>query len=180
MDKLFLIVDIYQNVDSLFHGFITVYTEEQVDQSKELPTGRIYCRKTILTSEQVDKINFYLKASGILKLPTDTLISGWGKGFDGVTYCLEYKADNLHTFKSFWNPQGQKEIFEGRLVNKFSENVKLVTNIDAIEKEFLSKIPFESYNTGGPSTAILILTKEQLRKYKKDRDLYRKQHAGKL
>jgi hypothetical protein len=173
-------LDLYQSSDSVLRGFLTIYTEENVDLSKETPTNRVYQSRINLAPEQVDKLNYCMQTSGIMKLPTDSLIKGWVQGFDGVTYCLEYKGDKLHSFKSFWSPQAQENILEGELVQSFAEYVAIVIDLNTIQKEFVKKIPFESYSTGGPSIAIRILTKAQQRNYKKDRDRYRKQQAGKF
>jgi hypothetical protein len=173
-------VDLYQKRDSTFEGFLTMYTEERVYSSKELPTHRIYTRRIQLDSVQVDKLNYGLQTSGIMKLPTDSLISGWVQGFDGVIYCLESMGFKSHTFKTFWSPDAQQNIQEGRLVQSFAEYIALIVCLNSIQTQFAKEIPYESYSTGGPSVALRILTSEQRRKYKKDRNLYRKKHAGKL
>jgi hypothetical protein len=173
-------LDLYQSSDSLLQGVVTIYTEENVDVSKEKPTYRVYYSRIRLTPDQVEKLNYHMQTSGIMKLPTDSLIKGWTKGFDGVTYCLEYKNDELHTFKSFWSPQAQSTILEGELVQSFAEYVEVVIDLNTIQKEFVEQIPFESYSTGGPSIAIRILNKAQRHYYKKERDKYRKQQAGKF
>lgn len=169
------VIDLYQNKDLSLGGFITLYTKEYVDESKELPTHRIYSKRTTFSTSIIDSIYYLFETGGIVELPTDSLIKGWQHGLDGITNNLEYVTPVVHTFTSYWTPKAQENLEEAKLVQRFADSLTVLIHYNQLQEEFTKQIPFESYNTGGPSTAIRILTIEQIRKYRKERGAYRKQ-----
>jgi hypothetical protein len=171
------IVDLYKMQDSTSKGMITIYTKEVVAEANELPTNRIYSNQVSLSKAQSDSLSRLIHDTQILSLPTDSLIKGWQQGFDGVTYCLEYINKGAYSFKSYWTPTAQEKLKEAIIVQSFIDTVAEIVHINSLMKEFKGNIPFESYNTGGPSTAIRVLTTGQRRKYKRERDAYRKLHG---
>ncbi|MHB8207124.1 hypothetical protein [Mucilaginibacter sp.] len=168
-------VDLTTNENGSPQGIVTVYTEEYVDPTKEIPTHRVYDEKIILRPTQIDSLNQAIKTFKINTIPNQELIKGWGMGLDGVTYSVELRSNTNYSFKTYWTPEAQENVPEAKQMVEFIKFVELTTAIPRLEKIFTGHIPFESYNTGGPATAIRVLTSKQRKQYRKDRDAYRRQ-----
>jgi hypothetical protein len=170
------VIDIYKGSDSLSKCFVTLYTEEYVDQTKEMPTGRIYINKVSLNTVVIDSINKLIQVLHIAQIPNETDIKGWSQGLDGITYCIESVTPKNYTFKSYWTPTAQENIKEAKIIQYFVDRIDTMTNLKQLLKDFTKHIPFESYYTGGPSVASRIMTKKERKRYKRERDAYRKNH----
>ena len=153
-------------------AFITPYTEEYTF-SDEPPTNRIYTYKVPLADSTAKKILLLLKDTEINSIPNQDEIEGWGRGLDGVTYCIENATRINYSFKSYWSPKGS-DISEAKVVIGFINSIENITNIKDVLSNFNKHIPFESYTTDGSRTALKVLTYEQRLYYKRDRDRYRK------
>jgi hypothetical protein len=170
-----LCIDIYKTSDSAYHSTVTLYTYEYVDEAKEKPTHRLYKRSISMTSEQANKAFNALLASDVLKLPTDTAIKGWQHGYDGVTYDLELRADNEYAFKSYWTPASQ-DVQEAQTLKNTIDSLYSILEVKKLLASFGKQIPFEQHYVYGSSVSVRpSLTIEQLKQYKKERDVYRKQ-----
>lgn len=167
-------VDLTIKGNGLSEGKVTIYTNEYVDATKEVPTKRVYNEKTILRLSQVDSLYTALQELKINDIPIQESVKGWEMGFDGVTYSVELQSNNKYSFKTYWTPEGQDNVPEAKRMVEFIKRLEQITSIPQLEKVFTSNIPFQSYNTGGPATAIRVLTKKQSKQYRKDRDAYRK------
>ncbi len=177
LETISAIIDVYKTQDSANKGLITLFTKEVVDETKERPTNRIYNNQIPLSKSQCDSLHKLIDDTYILSLPSDSAIAGWQQGFDGVEYCIEDITKGTYSFKRYWTPTAQGRLKEAVIVQSFMDSVSAIVHFKSLIREFSKKIPFESYNTGGPSTAIRVLTAEQRRKYKKERDAYRKSHG---
>jgi hypothetical protein len=170
-------LDIFKDKDSINQGFVTIYTQEMVDEQKELPTHRVYNNKIQLSESQADSIYQLIKNTGVAQFPTDSLIKGWEYGLDGTAYNFEWVNNYNHTYRSYWEPKAQENVNEAIIIQHFIDVMEKIIHIKQLEQEFAKKIPFENYGTsGGIRVAIRVLTVEQRRQYKKERDEYRRKH----
>jgi len=117
-----------------------------------------------------------IKSSAILNLPTDNLIKGWKQGFDGITYIIEYSTKEHYSFKTYWTPQMQDTLREGKLVQSFVNSVFELADAKNIWRTFSKTIPYECYINGG-NIACNVLTKKEKRRYARERKNYRTQIA---
>jgi hypothetical protein len=157
-------------------GSIIYYTKEYVNEAKEKPTGRYFSKKTEFSAEIGDKIYQLIKSMGIDTIPSQEYIQEWHSGFDGDEYFIEHTDQKNYYFKSYWTPSVQNLAPQAKILLDFFKQVKILINavdID-IQKEFSKSIPFENYTTGGSMIGIRIVTPEERKMYKKERDAYRK------
>jgi len=175
-DMTSYIIDIYyKNDQSLYNGSITFYTYENIEDSDEKPTNRIYSQKIEIEKSKVLKIFNLIQNRKISSIPTDKKIAGWNHGFDGVTYFVEYSDDNNYSLKNYWTPEDVK-IKEAAILNSFFKSINKTLDIEKLNDSFEKSIPFENYNTGGPHVNYRPLSLQQKQAYKKERDEYRNTH----
>jgi len=167
-------IDIYGSPDSDLRATISFYTEEQVPAT-EAPTYRAFSKKTNLPKGAALKIYGLLKADSIIDMPSEEKIKGWEQGLDGNEYLVEYSTPDIYACRSYWTPAAQKELREAKLILDCFEKLNTIPGIKQIAVSFDHEIPFESYWAGGMYVKIRWKeTSAQRKKYKKERDLYRK------
>ena len=109
-----------------------------------------------------------IQSSTILSLPTDNLIKGWKQGFDGITYIIEYSTKEQYSFKTYWTPQMQDTLREGKLVQSFVDRIFKLAGAKNIWRIFSKTIPYQCYINGG-NIACKVLTKKEQRRYARER-----------
>ena len=165
-------IDLWQDEDSTLSIEAVFYTNEIVP-SGELPTNRLYSEKVSFESSKAIEALKIIRKNKIEYIPTDKQIKGWSKGFDGVEFIIETLRDKNYSFKQYWTPSAQDSIFEAHVLKNFTNELWTLLNINRLENEFKARIPFECYNSGGPTTACRILTRKEKRHYKQERKNYR-------
>jgi len=167
-------IDIYGKPDSDLCATISFYTEEQVT-APEAPTYRTFSKTTNLPKSAASKIYELLKADSIIDMASEEKIKGWEQGLDGNEYLVEYSTSHLYACRSYWTPAAQRGLREAKLILDCFDKLYAVPGIRQIALNFDSEIPFESYCAGGMYVKIRLKeTPTQRKKYKKDRDEYRK------
>lgn len=166
------IIDISVEDEANLFGTVSLYTREYVNLDKEEPTDRIFSKSLKLSAEQSANIYKLIKDK-ILALPTDSLVKGWSHGFDGVTYAMETVRDKKYSLKTYWTPKAQ-EIAEARTIQSAIDSIGAIINRKQLITDFTNIIPFESYYADGGTVASKIVSNQQRRKYKKERQEYRK------
>ena len=117
----------------------------------------------------------YIKSSGIDKIPSDKYITGWQQGFDGITHIYEIKDKNKYSFKNYWTPKVQKEIKEAKFIIELNEKIREIGKLTKYGEKFIKEVPFPNYMYSGQHYSIMkLLTKKELRKYKRKRKLKNK------
>lgn len=171
-------IDVWREKSGAFRGILTTWTDEYTPYNEE-PTNRTFFKTKQLGSDSLRMLFNLLTLSKILFLPTDDAIRGWQQGYDGITYIIEHSTQHNYAFKSYWTPKVQDSLNEAIQVQTFVDNAFDLADAQAIWKEFLNEIPFESYYNGGPGVAVRILTEKQRKDYRKERQNYRQQQLGK-
>lgn len=167
-------VDIWSDNKGEFHGKITTWTEEYTPAGED-PTNRIFIQSDILNSNQVSNIIQLIDSSNIKLIPDQDLIKNWGYGFDGITYIIELANKTEYYFKSYWTPVAQDTLKEAVIVQNFVDRILELSNANLIWEGFVDIIPYEYYINGGPFISFKRLTKKEIRKFKKERNNYRRQ-----
>lgn len=162
------IVDISQESDSIFYNKTIIYTKEMVPDG-ESPTNRIYKELDTLDFNTAKKIIEKYIEYKIDSIPSDKFIKQWSRGFDGDIYIIESLNDKNYSFKQYWTPSSQDSITQGEIFSKFIDNVYTIIDFKNKKINFKRRVPFECYNTGGPTTACEILSRKEKRQYKKER-----------
>jgi len=171
------VIDLRKEDKSKYLLEIRFYTKENTLYNEE-PTNRYYYEKIKYDSTISSRVHNLIVAKQIESIPSDKKIVGWSRGLDGIEITIETIVENKYSFKQYWTPSAQDTLKEGLAINRFIQEIWNLLEINSKEKDFASRIPFESYNTGGPETACRILTKRERRFYKKERKNYR-QHVVK-
>ncbi|MES2064858.1 MAG: hypothetical protein V4456_23275 [Bacteroidota bacterium] len=164
------IVEIYQTEDSISRSSVTFFTKEIVPEN-ENATNRYFFKTYVLennlfTRGELTEVNI---------IPSEESIKGWSQGFDGVVYIIENLEGGNYSFKSYWTPAVQGDLKQAIYLKKFFNEIFDLTEIKGLFSAFIKLIPFEMYNSGGPSIAVRILTNKQRKAYRKERDAFRKQ-----
>src|SRR5665647_3076843 len=97
------VIGIWQNNDGTIAGQLTTWADEVVPDH-EKPTNRTFIQTKKLNPDTAKQIQQLFVSSNILSLPTEDSIKGWQRGWDGITYFIEYSTRNKYSFKSYWTP----------------------------------------------------------------------------
>ena len=166
------VIEIWQNQNGITFGSLVTWTDEYTPHN-EKPTNRSFIKVKPLIGDTANLVRLLFLSSGILILPTEDSIKGWKKGFDGITYFIEYSTKENYSFKSYWTPQVQDSLNEARQVKSFIDSAFSLVNAGDVWKSFSKTIPYESYYNGGPLVTIRALTNADRKKYAKERKNYR-------
>ena len=164
-------IEITKN-DNLVSGNITYFVDEVDEFSRKT------FKKTFnLKSEDSKRIIKLIDSSEINKIASDKFIKGWQHGFDGIEYILEYKTKTEYSFKNYWTPNSQDNLEEAKKIQNFVNELYLICDSENLSKQFAKEIPFRSYSyNGGSAVVSRIMTKEEYRKYKKEKRKRKKQN----
>lgn len=171
------VIDLWKENATNYLLEVLFYTKEYTPN--EEPTNRYFCEKIKYDSTISSNLYKLIVAKQIESIPSDKKIVGWSQGFDGIEITIETIVENKYSFKQYWTPSTQDTLKEGLAINNFIKEAWKLLDISSKEKDFATRIPFESYNTGGPATAFKVLTKRERRLYRKERKNYR-QHVVKF
>lgn len=166
------VIDIWGDATEEIKGSITSWAEEDVPNCEE-PTYRLFCKTKSMNYSTVLELAELIKKSKIQTIPDEMSIDDWEDGEDGITYFIETADSNNYYLKTYWCPNDQGVLKEAVIVKYFINQAILISRSKDIWNEFSSEIPFESY-TEGNYTVSSVLTKEERKKYKIERDNYRK------
>ena len=161
------VIDISSNNNDTYSAQITTWTSESVPEN-EKHTNRTLIYKKAISTDTVNTMMRLIQSSTILSLPTDNLIKGWKQGFDGITYIIEYSTKEQYSFKTYWTPQMQDTLREGKLVQSFVDSVFELADSKNIWRTFSKTIPYQCYINGG-NIACKVLTKKEQRRYARER-----------
>jgi hypothetical protein len=171
-------IDIWQDETGTFSGILTTWTDEYPPYNEE-PTNRTFVSKKQINHDTAAFLAELINSTRILTIPTDDSIAGWHQGFDGIIYLIEYSTKSSYSFKSYWTPKSQTSLKEAFLVQSFVDKAFTLAGAQNTWDEFAKQIPFESYYNGGPGSSVRILTAEERKKYRRERQNYRRQQAAK-
>jgi hypothetical protein len=167
-------IEVWQDSTNKLYGKITCWVEENVPSDEE-STNRYFTISQYLSAEQSQQMWEWIKASQINTIPSEEFIKDWGGGHDGITYMLENIENEIYTFKSYWTPKAQKSLSEAIIVQNFIDKAFEICKAREHWKFFSIQIPFESYYTNGGGWATVSRGSwQERRKYKQERDKYRK------
>ncbi|MFD0752000.1 hypothetical protein ACFQZS_17735 [Mucilaginibacter calamicampi] len=160
--------------DTSFVGTVMLYVKEFVELTKERPIDRFYYSKEDLTKQEVREILKYAQANNITDIPTDSVIKGWKPVLDGTVYEISTLDNGIYSEKSYWSPDAQEGVKEAKSIQRFVDSASAV--IKTKLSRFNSNISFEAWSDG------FVIVRKKLgafkkHKYKKERNLYRKQEG---
>jgi len=146
---------------------------EEITPGNEPATGRVFKQLHSLDSLGL-KIDSLINHSKIKEIPDQSEIEGWRQGLDGTTYMIEYRTDSVYYFKWYWTPGAYQHIKEGVMVKQFIDSIMAIVETPQDQQQFTASIPFQCWTNGGISTACKVLTRTQLKKYRRERTEYRR------
>lgn len=167
-------IDVWKDLEGKSFGKVTSWVEENTPYEEE-PTYRIFSESKALDSISINRLIGLVDATSIKSIPDEDAIEGWEQGFDGITYMIETADSDAYSFKTYWTPRAQDSLKEAIVVQDFADRSLEIIKAKEIWTDFTSKIPFECYRDGGIMIGCKILTRREKKKYKKERENYRKQ-----
>ena len=167
-------IDVFKVSDSNFKAIVTFYTKEYINHPEEKPTGRIFNKSFEIDSSNSFKVYQFINSRNINSIPSEEYIKGWSLGLDGEVYIFERLDKNNYSLKSYWTPSAQDSLKEAKEIESFNKDLYSMLNVNKLRTIFYKDIPFECYGGDGSRVGIRALTKQEERKYKKERDQYRK------
>ncbi|MBK6825891.1 MAG: hypothetical protein IPG86_02970 [Chitinophagaceae bacterium] len=139
-----------------YSGKISRYVEANVTDKKE----KTFIKDYPITSNQAFQIKQLIDKMQIEVIPSDKNIQGWRSGFDGIEYFVEYKRNNIYTFKNYWSPTAQDTLKEAAQFKLFVSGLDKILDLKNNSKSFQNSIPFDSWiMPGGGGTVFRIKQK---------------------
>ncbi|HRN46459.1 MAG TPA: hypothetical protein PKW69_00385 [Niabella sp.] len=131
-------------------------------------TGEAFIKSYEIKPDQIKKITALIDLFKINEIPSDKFIKKWTHGFDGITYIIENKTDNLYSFKNYWTPSSQENFEQAEAILKFTNQLDEIVEYITKRKEFEKEIPFYGWTYNGSMiiTRVISDTKAYL-KYKR-------------
>ena len=173
-----LAIDIWETPNGKQLGKITSWTKEITPNGEE-PTNRIYHQTSSLDSVQVVKFITLIKTSQISTIPDESYFYDWEPADDGDSYTIE-RADSIdYYFKTYGSPGDQDSIREAQIVQNFVDRALEITKASDVWNDFSETIPFEGFTTSGSTAIRLILSPKEQKRFKRERDEYRKENSNK-
>ncbi|MBW4891243.1 hypothetical protein KXQ82_16065 [Mucilaginibacter sp. HMF5004] len=175
-----VILDVNYINENECKAFVTLYTHEYVDTTKEHPTKRIYSETKALDNATAIKLFKQLTSVNLSNIPAqkrDTILNANGYGeirvasyLDGSPPSFKYADNNVYTFKTCWKKASNDAAHD------VFDTLKTASDIKQLATAFEKRIPFEQYTTGW-----MIASRKEANydngKYKKERDEYRKKQG---
>jgi hypothetical protein len=152
------LVEIFMSKDNVLRGDIVIYTIETVDNDKELPTNRIFARRTIIPDEVCREILQQYNDTHLDTLPDQDRIKGWFNGFDGQIHQFELTNSKNYYIKRYWSPNAQKGVPEAKNLLRFVQNLSELLDIGVLNRDFIKQIPFERHTLDGAFSSVSVLT----------------------
>jgi hypothetical protein len=127
-----------------------------VQQYKKNRVGRIYFKKTPLTTETSERVYALVNNYKIIELPTDKQINGWEMGLDGITYFIETAEKTNFSCKTYWTPTHYEDkLVEAKRLVDFLDEINRIEELNSIGKRFMERQPFSTwYNFIGSATIV--------------------------
>jgi hypothetical protein len=117
-----------------------------VQQYKENKEGKIYFKKTPLTTATTQQIYELINNYKIIELPTDKQINGWHMGLDGITYMIETADKTNFSCKTYWTPTHDKDkLIEAKQLVDFLNKINSIEELNSIGKRFMARQPFSTW-----------------------------------
>jgi hypothetical protein len=142
-------VDLWRTQSDSMTGSITNYIFHQTGK-KNIKRDTIFHKSTVGYSLAQNAYDLIL-TSPILSIPSDDQITGWRKGFDGITYIFEYLDKNRYTYKTYWTPSFQDSLNEALIVNRFIKAFNDTLKLKQARESFNNSLPHKGCYTSGIS-----------------------------
>jgi len=146
------IIDISSRDGNLFIGSVVLNTSTYDPYDHKSLYSKKYYQQTLLNPDTARMIYKLFSDSKVATIPTDKDIKGWRPGNDGLTYFIQYKTGSHYTSKSYWSPEGFKDIPEAVVIDRFVTEASTLLNVNKRWNNFLAILPKgKSYHRGGIS-----------------------------
>lgn len=162
-------ISIDKNDANIYRGSVLIHTKEYMRNEKEKQTNRTYQEEFSIDSSAAIKI---IKLYQTLKIGQ---IPEWRSGDDGEDYTIEFTDDQVSFYNKYWSPYAINTD-NARTVLKYIDTVKSIASMKHLMSVFSKHVPFECYDEDSIVITCKALSKKLKRKYKAERDAYRKAH----
>jgi hypothetical protein len=159
----------------MYSASVDFYTEEYLDDPEEKPTYRVFGETVNLEPEIAAEI-YKLVTTRHINNISGNEIKEWSAGLDGNSYVIECAIGKNYSRNTYWSPDAKKNIKEAAIINDFIKDALNIIDMKHLESFFSMHIPFESFHNYGSAIGSKVLTKRGKKKYKLERDTYRRQN----
>ena len=146
------IIDLYSLDNLTYNGFLINQTTEYKTLGDESPFSttqeyQYFFEKKSLDSVQVKNVIHHIITSGLLELPTDTLIPDWNSMIcDCSSIHFQSTINNQYRNQEYYCPWSQKNsLREKKIILEAYDFLKKEFYLDSLYKTFTSKLPEGSH-----------------------------------
>lgn len=136
-------------------------------------TGEAFIKSFEIKPDQIKKITVLIDHFKINEIPSGKFIKKWIHGFDGITYIIENKTNNLYSFKNYWTPSSQDNLEQAEAILNFTKQLDEIVEYTTKRKEFEKEIPFYGWTYNGSMVITRVIS--DTKKYFKYKRMKKKQ-----
>jgi hypothetical protein len=156
------IMDIWTEDGKKFLGRQTFFTCTSEDNPDKIEFLSI---KETIREDTAKLINQLVGEYRLQSLPVQDSIKGWGTGFDGTMYFIEFSTAKSYSFKSYWTPQAFPSMPEAVTITNFVSEIESILMQNQKFDSFINSLPTnKSYRYGNSWTGIRINCKTKKKK----------------
>jgi hypothetical protein len=145
ISSLNTITDIWTEDGKKFFGNQTYFTSTSEDNPENI---KYLYKNEIISKDTAQLIKQLFDDYGIQYLPIQDSIEGWGNGFDGSTYLIEFATTKTYSFKSYWTPTAFPSVPEAVKLSEFIFRIDELLNLNHKFDNFIKSLPTDkSYIT---------------------------------
>jgi hypothetical protein len=162
ISSLNTIIDIWTEDGTKYLGRQTFFTSTSDENPEEI---KYLSKKETIRDDTAQLINQLIEDYCLQNLPVQDSIKGWGNGFDGTMYLIEFATTKSYSFKSYWTPQAFPSIPEAVTMTNFVSRIENLLLQNQKFDNFIKSLPTnKSYRYGNAWTVIRINTKTKKKK----------------
>ncbi len=139
------VIEITENNESIT-AQVTYYAYHRKNRSSRRDT---IFQKFKLGEENALNAFQLIHSSGILKIPSENKIKGWGHGFDGESFRFEYSTKDTFSYKTYWCPYAFDSVPEANIIWQFIQELEDTLGLTKSGYQFQRKMPRGIYSFGG-------------------------------
>ena len=162
ISSLNTIIDIWTEDGTKYLGQQTFFTSTSDENPEDI---KYLSKKVTIREDTAQLIKQFIEDYGLQNLPVQDSIKGWGNGFDGTMYLIEFATTKYYSFKSYWTPQAFPSIPEAVTLTNFVYRIENLLLQNQKFDSFIKSLPTnKSYRYGNAWTVIRINTKTKKKK----------------
>lgn len=146
------ILEIWTEDGKTFLGQQIVFTTTSKVNSENL---NLLSRKEMINKDTTELIENMINYYELQNLQIQDSIEGWGHGFDGTIFLIEFATPMTYSFKSYWTPTAFPSVPEAVKLSEFISKIDELLKLNQKFDNFIKSLPTDmSYRYGNAWTTI--------------------------